>query len=87
MWQGGEELCDEKIGYKVSHETIPLSTNIGVVYIKKNKIMQRLTTATLAKVNPDQLDHVGLQQVHVPPGGFLHLQPSRSLVGGSQHSE
>ena len=32
-----------------------------------------LTAATLAKVNPDQLHHVGLEQVDVPPGRLLHL--------------
>ena len=32
-----------------------------------------LTTAGLAKVYPDQLDHVGLQEVDVPPGALLHL--------------
>ena len=32
-----------------------------------------LTAATLAKVDPDQLHHVGLQQVDVPPRRLLHL--------------
>ena len=32
-----------------------------------------LTAAALSGVDPDQLDHVGLQQVDVPPGRLLHL--------------
>ena len=36
-----------------------------------------LTAAALPKVNPDQMDHVRLQQVHVPPGGLLHLDSTK----------
>ena len=32
-----------------------------------------LTAASLSEVYPDELDHVGLEEVHVPPGLLLHL--------------
>ena len=32
-----------------------------------------LTTARLSKVDPDQLHHVGLQQIDVPPRTPLHV--------------
>lgn len=38
-----------------------------------------LTTARLAEIEPDELDHVGLEEVHVPPGRPLHLREAASL--------
>ena len=32
-----------------------------------------LTAASLSEVYPDELDHVGLQEVDIPPGLLLHL--------------
>jgi hypothetical protein len=40
--------------------------------------MAELTAAALAEVYPDELNHVWLQQVHVPPGRLLHLQDQRA---------
>ena len=49
-----------------------------------------LTTAALAKVDANQLNHVGFEEVDVPPGRFFHLgQAARAKVeegaGASVH--
>ena len=36
-------------------------------------LILKLTAAGLSEVYPNELDHVGLQQVHVPPRGLLNL--------------
>ena len=38
-----------------------------------NRFVSIFTAAGLSEVYPDELDHVWLQQVDVPPGTLLHL--------------
>lgn len=50
-----------------------ISSKMSAKSVLYSRLCQ-LTTAALAKVNPDQLDHVGLQEVDIPPGTLLHLR-------------
>ena len=39
----------------------------------------RLTTATLTEVDPDELDHVGFEEVDIPPGRLFNLSEGAGI--------
>ena len=56
-------------------EGVPLSQVHKPNFPRRIKVWfdNLLTAASLSKVYPDQLDHVGLEQVDIPPGLLLHF--------------